>query len=220
MPKFNLKIEEHQDFGGLGISFSNGRDYFEPALTGLQVAHDILEHTVTPHPNGYIDEFMAIGAVLAGRVENGYINEYGRIISVKDIQSDVYSLAIDALNTEYSLCPKSCSNYLKDSDLMSEIRTFVRKGLLEAVNEYEDVEYNYLQMKSKYNFDVDSIVGWICKGYQLFKKRFPDTNGTSIHLFNKISKVCDDWLKYAEEGYEAELYINFTTFDVKLSGDW
>jgi hypothetical protein len=215
MVKFILRIEEHEEYGGLGIVFNTGRDYFQPALDGDILAHDILEHPVTPHSNGYIDELMAFGGIIAGRITTGWMTRYGRRATTNWIVDDVRSLADAALNAEDNVCPEICTSYLQDSDLMDVIKTNVHKGLLDAVNEYEDEDYT--RIPAEYDYDLESIVGWICRGYQLYRKRFGNNvYDVSNHLFDKISLVCNDWLKVAEEGDFAELIINFSSLNAEL----
>jgi hypothetical protein len=219
MPCYHLEIREHEEFGLNGIWYNSGRDYFQPATSGQQFAHDILEHPVKAHVNGYIDELMALGGVLAGRIYSGWHNKY-RQINEEDLRSDIYSLASSALMSQEKLTPKSCNSYLQDSSMMQEIRSFVIKGLKEATNEYYEEEEN----PPKYDdvFDIDSIVGWICKGYQLFKKRFSDHDmyNLSVYLFNEIAEKSDNFLKGSELGQTAKLYVNFTTMEVRLEEDY
>jgi hypothetical protein len=215
MVKFNLRIEKNEEYGGFGIVFNTSRDYFEPALDGDVLAHDILEHPVTPHSNGYIDELMAIGGYLAGRVESGWMSKYGRRSNLDDLHSDIVSLATAALHADDDICPEVCNSYLQDGELMESIRSNIYKGLLEAVNDFEDGEHTYLP--AKYNYDLESIEGWICKGYQLYKKRFSSNlYDTSTYLFDKIAEVCDKFLKQGEEGQTAELIINFSSLNAEL----
>jgi hypothetical protein len=219
MKKYFLTIMEHEEHGELGITINNGRDYFEPALNGLVVAHDILEHPVNPHVNGYIDELMALGGILAGRVDSGWCSEYGRRIDYNDLKSDTESLAKSALMADEKLCPEVSTNYLQSSEMMNEIRSFVRKGVINAINEYEDEEYKYIPLK--HDFDIDSICGWICKGYQLFNKRFYrlDKHTLSTYFFNKIALTCENWRRRASEYETATLSLDFSSYDVKLVVD-
>jgi hypothetical protein len=227
MPCYHLEIRENEEYGLNGIWFNSGRDYFQPATDGIGLAHDILEHPVNPHANGYIDELMALGAILAGRVDSGWWNKY-RQLNAEDLRSDICSLAISSLQCDEPLTIKSCKSYLQDSSMMQEIRSFVVKGLEEAIDEEPDNSYNS-RVKIAYPdtyidllFDVDSIVGWICKGYQLFKKRFYNHNiyNISTYLFNKIVAASDNFLKGAELGETAKLYVNFTTMEVRLEEDY
>ena len=217
MVKFHLAIAEHQEFGENGIIVkSQSRDYFEPALAGFTLAHDILEHTVNPHCDGYVDELMALGGLIAGRIEYGWASPYGRRITLKDISSDIYSLATASLNAmEYnSFNVEKCNSYIQDKDLMAEIKTNIRQGLLEAINEYQDEEYN--DIPENYNFDINSMAGHIAKGYQLFRKRFSHLGYNFIDLFNDIAKQADKFMKGAEVGQEAILTVDFKNSRVNL----
>ena len=215
MKRFQLTVREHQEYGGHGIVVGNsGRDYFEPALEGAVIAHDILEHPVKPHPCGFTDELMALGGVLAGRIEHGWVRPNGRRrLSLEDLESDVMSLALASLHQNNSFMVSPCSNRLRDSDLMVEIRASVRRGLIEAVNEFEEEDYSDLPVK--YAFDIHSITGHIVKGCQLFRKRFSDTY-SAVYLFDKISEICGQWLKGAEEWQTADLLVDFGQLDARL----
>jgi hypothetical protein len=227
MPCYHLEIRENEEYGGNGIWFNSGRDYFQPATTGIQLAHDILEHPTTPDANGYMDELMALGAILAGRVDSGWRNKY-RQLNVEDLRSDICSLAISSLQCDEPLTIESCKSYLQDSSTMQEIRSFVVKGLEEAIDEEPDNSYNsrvkiaYPDIYIDLLFDVNSIVGWICKGYQLFRERFynHDIYNISTYLFNKITAASDNFLKHAELGETAKLYVNFTTMEVRLEEEY
>ncbi len=219
MPCYHLEIRGNEEYDVNGIWFNSGRDYFQPATTGIQLAHDILEHPVNPHVNGYLDELMALGAILAGRIDSGWWNKY-RQLNVEDLRSDIYALAMSSLMSEEKLTPKSCNSYLQDSNMTQEIRSFVVKGLKEATDEY----YEEAENPPKYDaiFDFNSIVGWICKGYQLFRKRFynHDIYNISTYLFNKITAASDNFLKRAELGETARLYVNFTNMEVRLEEEY
>ncbi len=214
MPTFNLTIREHEEFGGNGIYFPSGRDYFQPT-NGLGLAHDILEHPVTPHVNGYIDELMAEGAFLAGRVASGWFSKFGRRVVSEDIRQSIESLTANALMYDEELCPELCTSYIQDAELMAEIRSCVYTGLLQGVNEYEDAAHSIIP--SHYKFDINSIVGWICKGHQLYRKRFGNNiYETSTYLFDKIASVSGRWLDQSEEGDKARLIVDFASFNVVL----
>ena len=214
MTKFHLAIAEHQKYGGNGIIVkSQSRNYFEPAR-GFTFAHDLLEHSVTPHCDGYVDELMALGGLIAGRIEYGWCSPYGRRITLDDISSDIYSLASASLGEYNSFNVEKCNSYIQDKDLMAEIKSAIRQGLLEAINEHEDEEYN--DIPENYNFDIDSMVGHIAKGYQLFRKRFNHLGYNFIELFDEISNQADKFIKNAEVGQEAILKVDFKNCRVNL----
>ena len=213
MKKFHLQIREHQETGEPGIFIiRGGRDYFDPAFGGLQLAHDILEHPDTPHVNGYIDEFMALGGVIAGRIENGWTGDRGRRGSIDgDIRSDIYSLATAAYHAGDDLCPQTSTRTVQDSELLAEIRQAVVGGLRDAGDEFAQWE-DFIP-----NIDTESIVGWICEGYRRYKKRFGNnTYDVSTYLFDKIASECDEWFKGAELGYTATLRVDLTRLGVWL----
>ena len=216
MKKLNLQIREHDETGEAGISIVwGGRDYFDPAYGGLQLAHDILEHPATPHPNGYIDELMALGGVIAGRVETGWRSQRGRRVSVgDDIRSDICSLATAAYHSGDDMCPKHSRRTVRDGDLMDDIRHAVDGGLKDAGYETETEDLST-------DVDTESVVGWICEGYSRYKKRFGNNiDDVSNYLFDKITLVCDNWAKGAELGDNATLWVDFTRLDVRLEAEY
>jgi hypothetical protein len=219
MKKYSLVIKEHEEYGGLGIVVDTGRDYFEPAMDGLVVAHDILEHTVTPHQCGYTDELMAIGGYIAGRVEVGYNSRGYRSASIDDVSTDIQSLLTAALNeggdnNDFTKIDK-CNSYLQDQWIMDKLRGNVKEGIIEALDEWSDGEYGEEELV---DYDIDSIVGWICKGYQMFKKRFSNVYSYN-HLFTCIRTAADNFLSDGIEGQTATLCVDFSSCNVFIKGE-
>jgi len=228
MTTYRLEVKEHFETGSLGISFVgglNGRDYFEPGLTGEQIAHDILEHPAAPHPNGIIDELLALGGFLAGRIEHGYMNRGGRRLSAGDLRSDLAYMARHCLTNSEPFCFRPCRSFLRDSEMMAEIEKSVRGGLKEAWEEYLDQSHGYADNYKKEIddlFDVQSTVGWICKGVQLFRKRFSSVSlfDISDYLFPTIAKECDRWLMDdAQVGDQAKLFVDISGMRAELVVD-
>jgi hypothetical protein len=226
MKTYKLQIREHFETGNLGIVFVgglSGRDYFEPGLSGEQVAHDILEHPATAHPNGIIDELLALGGFLAGRIQHGYMNRHGRKLSIDDLQSDLAYMARHCLVSSEPFCFKPCRSFLRDSEMMAEVEESVRGGLQEAWENYLDQGNAYgNSYKKKIDdlFDVQSTVGWICRGVQVFRKRFSSVSifDLSDHLFPTIAKECDRWLMNdVEVGDEARLIVDISGMRAELT---
>jgi hypothetical protein len=217
MKKYSLVIKEHEEYGGLGIVVDTGRDYFEPGMDGLVVAHDILEHTVTPHKCGYTDELMAIGGYIAGRVQVGYSSRGYRLASIDDVSSDIQSLLIASLNgDDYDFTKiDKCNSYLQDQWIMDNLRKNVKEGIIEALDEWSDGEYGEEELA---DYDIDSIVGWICKGYQLFKKRFYNMYSYN-HLFTSIRTAADNFLSNGIERQTATLYVDFSSCNVYIKDE-
>jgi len=224
MKTYKLQIREHFEFGGNGIVFVgglNGRDYFEPGLSGEQIAHDVLEHPATAHPNGIIDELLALGGFLAGRIQHGYSNRGGRRLSVDDLQSDISFMAKSCLDNSVPFCAKPCNSFLRDSEMMEAIRKSVVGGLHEAWDEYIDNSNVVVGGEKKIEdlFDVDSTVSWICKGVQVFRKRFSSVSifNVSDYLFPTVAKECDKWLQGdVQVGDEARLIVDISGMRAEL----
>ena len=209
MKKYSVTLREHEEYGEIGIVVDTNRDYFEPSISGLLAAHDILEHTVQPHVDGIIDELMALGSVIAGRIEYGY-NTKHQTLSLVDIESEVQLLATSCMYVGDNFCVKECNNKLKDKVLMNNLKKCVRNGLIETISEYNKYNDVEIQEYLNENYNLDHIVGWICKGYQIFKKRFnniPDYN--YIHIFDRIAEVCDNFIQNGFEGQNATLFVNY-----------
>ena len=218
MVKFHLAIAEHEEYGCNGIIIkSQSRKYFDPTLSGLTLAHDLLEHPVTPHRDGYVDELMALGSIIAGRIEYGWINPTNRYsygLTLKNLVSDISSLCQSAFQEKGNFNIEKCNSYIQDKGLMAEIRTTVRKGILEAMNEDSDEVYTYIP--EEYDIDIDSMVGHIAKGYQLFRRRFNHLGYNFIYLFDEISRQADKFMKHSEVDQEAILTVDFKNSRVYL----
>jgi hypothetical protein len=210
--KYLLEVRENPEYGGNGLIIKNmqGRDHFEP-LNGQVIAHDIIEHPVNAHPNCYVDEFMALGAIVGGRIENGYL-QGTRYLSFYDITAEIIQLAVSSFYSGYNLV-LPCNFRLRSDDLeiTDQIRSAVRKGLSSVSNEIGE-RYDFTDQTVSY------ITGWICKGYSLFKKRFQGLQIYDIcnHLFDTIKEECDIFLKSAEIGDQAILTVTFSRYHCEL----
>jgi hypothetical protein len=218
MKKYSLVIKEHEEYGGLGIVVDTGRNYFEPGLDGLIVAHDILEHTIKPHSCGFTDELQALGGYIAGRVECAYTSRY-RASSIDDVSTDIQSLLTATLNEDGNnnsfTSIEKCNSYLQDQWIMDNLKKNVKEGIIEALDEWSDGEYGEEELA---DYDIDSIVGWICRGYQMFKKRFSNVTDYG-HLFTSIRKVADNFLSDGIEGQTATLCVDFSSCNVFIKGE-
>ena len=215
MPTYNLIIREHEEYGDPGIALEERPEYFEPALNGSIVAHDIVEHFSNSHENGYIDEFMAIGSVIAGRISYGWTNNFGRTFSYNVIHIDVSNLVMNSIWQDDDWMKFSCNSYIQDKAEMEAIRENVKSGIIEGYCEAE------VEVPDNLDVMVRNITGWICKGIQKFNKRFENKYRVSISIFTSIEKVCNNFLMESDyEGMRAKLYVNFTTGKVNLTPQW
>lgn len=110
-------------------------------------AHDIIEHTVTPHPNRYIDEFLAIGSVIPS--DDGEIRRVGGVVSL------MYGVARRKDEID-RLCPEP-----SESAVCPELAERVRNSL-EASGMVEIPDYL-----------PGNIASWVSRGAEQFTERFP-----------------------------------------------
>jgi hypothetical protein len=212
LKKYKITIREHEESSELGLVVNN-RDYFDPALSGFVVAHDIMEHTIKQHSCKFTDELMALGGFVAGRVNMPYYDGY-RYASIDDMEADLVDLMKAALNEEgddnsFTRIDK-CRSYISCSQTMSEIKNITEKCIIKALKEWEGDS-------SIDDYDIKSIVGWICKGHHLFKRRFKGIN--TYNLFNNIKEAADKFLSNQVE-LNGTLYVNFSTGLVYIDTDW
>lgn len=205
MAKHKIVAEYHIESGFLGIVIrGNDRDYFDPAQAGMTLAHDLIEHPTKPHPNGFADELMALGAIVAGRITTGWCNRYGRRLTIEDLSSDVYGL----IETCDYLPP--CHSTIRDLDDLEAMREAIQSAIKDAKKE----DYNAP--------DLDDILGWMCKGHQAFRRRFYhlDLYNLTNYLFDEIALKADNWLSNASEGEEAILHLDFTNYNAEIVNPW
>lgn len=129
------------------ISRAGVLDTGRPGNSPSLWAHDILEHTVTPHPNRYIDEFLAVGSVIPS--DGGDMWRVGGVVSI------MYGEARRKDEIE-RLCPEP-----SQSAVCPELAERVRDSL-EASGMVEIPDYL-----------PGNIASWVSRGAELFIERFP-----------------------------------------------
>lgn len=206
--KYRLRIEEHQEYGEKGVTIisPNRRDYHDPATSGFTLAHDIIEHPVNPHPDPFIDELLALGGFVAGRVENNHIsNIYGLTTGIRGL----LDYAPDSF-MENSLYPNNTK--LKSVENYSKIKEAVK-----LVNS----EYSRESEEDIVHFNDQLVTSWVCEGYRRFKNRFRRYDAYYIcnHMFPEIEKKVDYWINNAEYLDEADLFVRFSDYYVELVVD-
>ena len=215
---YNLRIEEHPEYGDNGIKWdAEGRDYFEPAIGGTQLAHDILEHPVNPHSNGLIDEFMALGALVYIRMETGYRSNrgaYSRGIEDSDVYSDIANLL---QYDDYGI-PSPGRKVPHGFDLKDYFLELVDQGIKEF---YGEIAYGGDKIERLPSHYKNSIANYMAIGYRLAQKRFP-CKWDAKRLFTAIEDAANTFLSdYKEmEGTEAVLTVNYKTGQVWIKEDF
>lgn len=205
MKNYKLTVAENQLTGEIGVIVCTGRKYHDP-WDGTTAAHDILEHPATPHHDPYIDEFMALGAMAASRIATNHRSfSRPRADSLADLSSDIARLVLER---PQQLCPISSRNRVRDSRIVSDFIDCVKAGIEEARYELKhEPEFEIHEINEE---ELSSIVGWMCKGYSLYRARFRRSPGNAIYLFDQIQEEVDRWLSDNDlEGAEATLCVDF-----------
>lgn len=200
MKNYKLTAARHRFTGEIGVIVCTGRKYHDP-WDGTTAAHDILEHPATPHHDPFIDEFMALGAIAASRIAMNHAS-FSRFA---DLSPDIARLVLER---PHQLCPIPSRNRVKDSKIVYDFRDCVKAGIKEARYELEEEGDTMREINEE---ELSSIVGWMCKGYSLYRARFRRSPDNAIYLFDLIQKEVDSWLSDNDfEGAEATLCVDFT----------
>lgn len=207
MKTFNLQAQEHPEYGELGVVSPQLKDYFDPT-TGTGLAHDILEH-VTAHENPYVDEFLALGAFIHVRVEQGFHN---RGFDWGSLGREVQNLLQSHYWENEDQIP-DCSVVFGEDYYQEEISKAVEDGIKQFVEEEKIEDQDLIPSATQ-------IANWILLGYHKAVGHYSEQNIDAYTLcyavFKQIQAQVDQWLKGAEEGDQATLTVDFDEYEVKL----
>ena len=204
--QYHLIIAEDSATRYYGIKFKfpiENREHFRPG-DGEQLAHDILEHPLTAHADMVVDELMALGGLNAGRIQHGYIRKYSnRGMSYNDFSADILSLLQSMYYDREIFCSHRCSDTCEDYE---QISTAVDTAIEKYKRILHDPELVY--------FSRDNIIGWVCRGYNLFKERFTSGEDVVRYLFPRIIAVAEAWARKSNLGDEAILNVCYSSLQV------
>lgn len=211
MTRYMLEIECNEEYGGDGsiIKYPNPRPYHFPLVTGNGIAHDILQHPFKPHPDPFVDELMALGALAIHlphvdlRAQEVIPMELTRLLEERPLSLSPTS--------SYSIPPARGAT--KETELFRSIQESVDFAI-GFYREDSDREFD----EEPFVPDRELILAWMHKGSQLFKRRFyPNIYDTCSYLHDMIARVVDDWLRHEPPvGSTADLFITFSRFSVRL----
>jgi hypothetical protein len=211
------------------FSVDTGRDYFEPIARGeyFLVSHDIIEHTEVPHPDNAIDELMAIGAMLAGRLsfcmpykkwvkDRSYLSiekypDFLRSNSIRKIGR--YLTAVLGERLDLNLLSEVCDqNYTREASF-GEVYSSIESGLAKYLESHQVTKDSVVP--ESYFHNIKNITNWIHHGGNLFHKRFSKPAEVSNIVFDKIQKRVEYW--HCNYGGDGLLCVDFDTLRVNLS---
>lgn len=197
--EYILKLEEHKDYGDMGLTIcdkegSQIRPYHEPAVSPLQFAHDLVEHSLKPHSDAFADEFIALGGLVFVRYDTGYIPEtrYSRSVSTKDLHSDFVQLYN---YMEYDM-PSMGRNVIHDKDTRSRL-----EYLINEVLEHNDSKYPEDSVIELNKEEKRKVLNYMLLGYTETKKRYK-YRWVATELFREVSNSFEKIKNLCEEGYQ------------------
>lgn len=200
---WRFKKAEHEDFGTYGWLLEGAPSTYVP-LSGMGIAHDVLEHLVGD--TGTIEEeLMALGAALYIRGDGGYWNKSYHSPGVH-IGSDVGNdLAYKYGGLENGInCPG------RTYKLEAYVEEWIQNAIDEARKNIKDQldGWDLAMPKSKINAYLKNVPGWIRRGYRSALKRYKHCGSHKLtEVFNTIEQKANKYLSHCE-GYET-LVITF-----------
>lgn len=210
MRVYRFNKQEHSELGFDGWLLVGAPATYYP-LTGMGVAHDLLEHKADD--NGSVeDELLALGGALWVRGEGGYWVSYTLSLHTpgENLVPDLCMLATQFGGIEG----------IQDPGRTTKLEAHVEKWIDEAIEGAREElvgEYDELDEKdvSKY---LDNVRGWIRKGYRRTKKRYSaHSAGELAYLFHTIEKEADHLLKVASDYEQLVIRLDLRRCDVTLS---
>lgn len=177
---------------------------------GTLIAHDLVEHPVTPHKNLAVDEFLALGAICYFRDYCWQVQELSTNIRyniAENVASDVYGL-LEYICMEDLYIPEPPVKYSRNSI----VKEAVHRGFKNALtSEYFDYDKSILSRQLKQRLE-----GWLATGEQRFKDRFKHADIYDVgQAFIQIAKC----IEFANRMnfYDSILTVNYSkgTADIK-----
>lgn len=192
MRTFKFLRRTHKEFGTDGWLWDKAPSTYEP-ISGMGVAHDILEHFANDH--GTVkDELLALGAALFVRGDGGYWanRAFGNRNPGENLAPDIVRLGIDYNGIEEVRYPESFSKTLDDY-----VEEWIRKGIRSASDEVKSLNPELLnEFRPFFSISEDLIR----KGYRKARRRYKGIHPEELsHMFCRIEEDADELLKLSEE---------------------
>ena len=217
MKTYKFTVKEHKELGMLGFApqwYPNG----DP-LSGMAVAHDILEHF--PNDEGEAEgEFMALGASYRIRGETGYFQRNGNVNTPAQHLASDFPMIFDI--TEQQRGSTRIKPCLKKARVDPEIREMFQRIIEYAKEELAEQE----REEVLYQEDEQHIINWLTLGYVKAEQRYSwkkyrfDFYSLAHVLFQSIEEQADRLLKRAEEGMELTVRVNLRQLEATCELDY
>lgn len=205
---FTFVCARHEEYDGNGWRLKSQPD-FDP-LSGMAVAHDCLEHfNDSADP---ADEFQALGASMWIRNEDyHYRSNHGITNPGSHIASDMPEIIRHIIHEGYGL-PDAPRTRATDEDLEGYIATMFP--------EYAK-ELKYMEGRDAREMRITAdrrraITSYLRIGHRRAAKRYKGRNWEAQQIFTQIETTTDKHLKYAEEGAELTVTVDFAKLTARI----
>lgn len=211
MTKHIIIRKEDEFYGEEGLILkARQHDGFNTDTKGPTIAHDLIEHPVNPHPDKFVDEFMALGAVAYFRDNCWAVQDFAtntRHSLAENIKADIVTLLeyYDGALSDLPTPPISHSrNYIINESIQLAFSE-LRKN-----PEWHSVDVSDLTPALR-----RKLAGWMALGERRFKERFQRHDPYWIgQIFIKIAEAVKQMNQHG--GYQFVLTVNFN----KMVVDW
>lgn len=197
-------LEEHREYGEKGWRPKN-QPTFDP-LSGMTVAHDILEHFADSSDSAD-DEFQALGAALFVRGLGGYW-QHSWSSPGANVGSDLVSIMRHIVENETTFHePPNTSRLGKDED---QVEGWIVEALVDALNELKAETGGEPEFMREANALKTKVAGWLRVGFRRAVKRYAKfgKRGGALQataMFREIEQKADHALKVGEIGDELQV---------------
>jgi len=210
--------EEDQDTGIVGL-----RPLWMPrANATTMVAHDILEHfSGNEQLSASEDELLALGALLALRIENGLFN--GHYNDCDQLANVVFSVLSDLENSENEEPPRSVAMQPKTSEncwAFELIEKACDKALELTRREHHDAFNPQLWIEASCPDLPQRIKAWVAQGYVRTWQRFYGVDlytvgGRFYNQLNRMSRKLVD-SDVLQEGDKVDFWVSAHKADIQI----
>lgn len=209
MRTFRFVFDSHaeHDYTGWRLESQPG---FDP-VGGMGVAHDVLEH----FPNGDAspaDEFMALGAALIIRGNQGYWHQRTPFNphAHKHIGGEFPDILGHVVNGEMELPSPGRTKPVEDYDYLIIDTIKEARRLLNSEFDEEDERARYVKL-------LWFALGWMRKGMRKALKRYSGQRmDWAYYAFRGIEKTVDELRKEAQVGHRIDVVINVANMDWRV----
>lgn len=196
-----FRIEEHPEYGTVGLTPLWMPGHQHDPLTGMGVAHDLLEHG----PDD-VCEWQGLGGSVYVRGEDYYHQRVGNPDAAENIGSEFRNLFY--LWEGADIPDPGRTLPLRDEWAEELIQNAVQggcKGLRDEESENRDVTH-WTRSENR-----QRMIGWMRRGYRAAKRRYRRINRFRLlEAFCSIERVADETLKH---------YADYLGSEVRLTCD-